>query len=84
MIALVQRPRRKIHLASRHDLGAWLTVCDREVAVDAAATPLEEALGTIDDRAGDVCVHCHRLILMAGVVHRAGLGALLASLEVAA
>jgi hypothetical protein len=85
MIALVQRPRRKIHLAGLRD-GAWWAVCDRVVlpAEGTQATPLEEAVGTVDERAGDVCRDCHRIILMADVVHRFGVGRLLASLEVAA
>jgi hypothetical protein len=85
MIALVQRPRRKMHLAGL-DAGRWLSVCDR-VALPLEgtdATPLEDAVGSIDERAGDVCRDCHRIILMADVVHRFGVGRLLASLEVAA
>jgi hypothetical protein len=83
MIALVQRPRRKMHLASAAG-DAWLTACDRDVAGDATVLQLEDALAGIEDRAGDVCAHCHRLILMAGLVHRLGLGRLLASLELTA
>lgn len=84
MIALVQRPRRKMHLASRTPDGAWLTVCDRDVAADARVTELDDALGTIDGHADQVCVHCHRLILMAAYVGRDRVAALVASLAVAA
>ena len=64
---MVQRPRRKMHLASRHDAGAWVTVCDRYVAADAAVTPLEDQ-ATVTAHADQVCVHCHRLLLMAAAV----------------
>lgn len=84
MIALVQRPRRKMHLASLHG-AVWVTVCDLDVLADGAAvTTLQEAVGTIDSRAGDVCAHCHRLILMADVAHQLGVGRLVASLELTA
>lgn len=85
MIALVQRPRRKVHLAGL-EAGLWLSVCDRvALPVEGTdATPLEDAVGSIDERAGDVCRDCHRIILMADVVHRFGVGRLVASLEVAA
>ena len=85
MIALVQRPRRKMHLAGRRD-GAWWAVCDRVVLEqdDVVVTTLEDAVGTIDSRAGDVCQDCHRLILMADVAHRIGVGRLVASLDLTA
>jgi hypothetical protein len=83
--ALVQRPGRKMHLAGL-EAGLWLSVCDR-VALPlegTRVTPLEAAVGTIDQQAGQVCRDCHRLILMADAAHQLGLGRLVASLEVAA
>lgn len=83
--ALVQRPRRKIHLAGLAG-DRWLSVCDR-VALPlegTTATPLEDAVGTIDEHAGQVCRDCHRLILMADAAHQLGVGRLVAGLEVAA
>lgn len=66
---MVQRPRRRMHLASRPgDAGAWVTVCDRDVQADAAVTPLEDAAARPDVLADQVCVHCFRLLLMADVV----------------
>jgi hypothetical protein len=49
--AMVQRPRRKAHLATA--VGAeWWTVCDLVLQAEGTtATPLEDAVGTID-RAG--------------------------------
>lgn len=81
--AIVQRPRRKAHLATWQGT-EWWTVCDLVVAADAKATPLAEAVGTIDRQAGEVCAHCHRIILMADVAHQLGVGRLLTSLDVAA
>lgn len=85
--ALVQRPRRKVHLAAWSGR-EWWPVCDvTTIAADApglAVTALEEAVGTIDAHAADVCAHCRRLILMADVAHRIGVGRLVAGLEVAA
>ena len=51
---------------------------------DVVVTTLEDAVGTIDSRAGDVCQDCHRLILMADVAHRIGVGRLVASLDLTA
>lgn len=81
--AIVQRPRRKAHLATWRGT-EWWTVCDLVVAADATATSLEDAVGTIDRQAGAVCAHCHRLILMADAAHQLGVGRLLASLELGA
>lgn len=82
--ALVRRPRRKMHLGTLHGAD-WWTVCDRIVPADGAAvTQLQDAVGTIDAQSGVVCVDCHRIILMAGVVHQLGIGQLVASLDVAA
>lgn len=82
--AIVQRRGRKAHLASQQPSGEWWTVCDLVVAADAAVTPLEVAAGTIDAHASDVCAHCRRLILMADVAHRLGVGRLVRTLDVAA
>jgi hypothetical protein len=82
--ALVQRPRRKVHLAGLSG-GLWLSVCDRVALAPegTTVTPLEDAVATIDGRASEVCTDCRRLILMADAVHRLGVGRLVASLELA-
>jgi len=66
---MVQRARRKQHLASRPgDSGPWVTVCDRDVQDDAVVTALEDAQATVDAHADQVCAHCQRLLLMAAAV----------------
>lgn len=83
--ALVRRPHRKVHLAGLAG-GLWLSVCDR-VALEpegTTVTPLEDAVGTIDAHAADVCTDCRRLILMADAAHQLGVGRLVASLDVVA
>lgn len=85
MIALVRSGRRKLHLASLHG-ATWIPVCDvvDVPAAGAIVTPLEEAIGTVDDDAAGLCAHCHRLILMAGYVGRDRVARLVASLELVA
>lgn len=74
MIALVQRPRRKIHAASLQDAG-WITLCDRVVLVEGtAALPVgDDAIEVAEQHPGAVCVDCHRILLMADVMTRAAL-----------
>lgn len=67
--ALVQRPRRKIHLAS---IGAgeaeWLTFCDLVVPAAGASFWTADAVQIADERAADVCAHCHRLLLLSALL----------------
>lgn len=85
MIALVRRPRRKMHLAGLQD-GAWWSVCDRVVLEQDGTTAiaLDAAIGMIDDHADDVCRDCHRLILMAAFAGRDRVARLLASMALTA
>lgn len=85
MIALVQRPRRKMHLAASSGR-SWLSLCDRvELPIEGTpATALGDALGTIDEHAEHVCVDCRRLILFAAYVGRHRVAAFLESLVRAA
>lgn len=85
MIALVRRPRRKMHLAASSG-ASWLSLCDRVVLpIDGTPTvSLEAAIGSIDDHADTVCADCRRLILFAGYVGRDRVAALVASLVRAA
>jgi hypothetical protein len=85
MIALVRRGRRRQHLASLHG-DVWIPVCDvvDVPAAGAIVVELEQALGTIDDEHGQLCTHCHRLILMAAYAGRDRVARLVASFELVA
>jgi len=67
--ALVQRPRRKIHLASiAAGDSVWLTFCDLIVAADGATFWIDDAEQIADERPSDVCAHCHRMILISTLI----------------
>lgn len=63
--ALVQRPRRKMHLAS---IAAgdteWLTYCDLIVQAPGANFWVEDSEQIADERPEQVCAHCARFILL--------------------
>lgn len=82
---LVRKPRRKRHLAGSHG-AEWWTVCDRIVeGADVEAIAVGDVdVDALEARAGEMCVECRRMILLAGVVHAFGVARLVASLEVAA
>lgn len=69
MIALVQRPRRRMHLARSHG-PEWWTVCDRIVqGAGARVLPVDLALvGTVEQHADQLCAECHRMLVFAGTV----------------
>ena len=81
MIALVQRPRRRMHLASKHG-EEWWTVCDRIVpAAGTAVFPVDLALvGSValqPEQTAQLCAECERMITFAGTVaalNRASIG----------
>lgn len=64
--ALVQRPRRKMHVAS---IGpgevAWTTICDRLVAADGAGFAMADAPEIGEEHAEQLCADCYRLVLLA-------------------
>lgn len=67
--ALVQRPRRKIHLAS---IAAgdpeWLTFCDLFVTADGATFWIGDADTVAEEREEELCAHCHRLLMLAQLI----------------
>lgn len=77
--ALVQRPRRKMHLAALDvELGCWFTFCDRAIVADAeTAVHRFDAIGGATRRlvtqlrgivasrpAGSLCAHCSRFVML--------------------
>lgn len=77
--ALVQRPRRKMHLAQLDvEVGAWATFCDLFVAADERTEVWRwDAVGGVSQRvvnelrrlvaqrpAGSMCAHCRRMQLV--------------------
>jgi hypothetical protein len=70
MIALIQRPRRKKHLAStKPGLGYWATLCDRPIQLEGTDfAPLQDVIGTIDRNDLTVCIECARMVVFAHVL----------------
>jgi hypothetical protein len=72
--ALVQRPRRRMHVASisAGDTN-WVTICDRDVLADGAKFWVHDADTIIDDHADELCATCYRLVLFATVLVAGGI-----------
>lgn len=72
-IALVQRKRRRMHVAS---IGtgdpAWITICDLDVTADGAQFWSWDAEQAVEDHADELCAHCQRMILMASYLVQVG------------
>jgi hypothetical protein len=63
--ALVQRPRRKAHLASiAAGETVWLAFCDRDIEADGALFWIDDAEEHADQHPDEVCAHCTRFILL--------------------
>lgn len=65
-VALVQRPRRKMHLASiAAGESSWLAFCDRPVLA-AGATPSNPDMATaLEQHGAALCADCTRLLMLA-------------------
>lgn len=72
-IALVQRKRRRMHVASigTHDT-TWITICDLDVHADGAQFWSWDAEEAVEEHADQLCSHCHRMILMASYLVQVG------------
>lgn len=70
MIAIIQRPRRKKHLATtKPGLDYWATTCDRPIDIDGTAfQPIDDIVGTIDRTDPALCTDCARMIVFAHVL----------------
>lgn len=72
-IALVQRKRRRMHVASISNGDRnWITICDLDVAADSAAFWSWDAEQAVEEHADQLCAHCHRMILMAAYLVQVG------------
>ena len=77
MLALIQRPRRKKHLAvTSPDNTEWDTLgsCRLTIPIDGTAhVSIDGAssVGTLEQQDADVCMHCLHLIAFAHVIERA-------------
>ena len=71
--ALVQRPRRKAHIASiAGGETTWLAICDRVVPADGASFWIYDAAEHVTEHGEQLCADCYRLVLLATLLLEQG------------